>query len=216
MGDHFGVGLAAEFRAVLAEPFPQFAEVLDDTVMRDRDAVGGVRMRVALVRLAVRRPAGMADADIAGERLLRQALFQRRELAFGAAAAERAVIERGDAGGVVAAVFEAFERLDQVARDRLTSDDSDDPAHPSGWPLCSILALTGNRKHMEIKTHFAMCQMAGKPRATHMMGYFGFFLPKLLSARKRLAQPALLTCSPRPMASAPAGTSLVTTVPVPT
>ena len=136
MGDHFGVGLAAEFRAVLAEPLAQFAEILDDAVMRDRDPVGGVRMRVALGRLAVGRPAGVADADIAGERLLRQPLFQRGELALGAPAAERAVIQGGDAGGVIAAVFEALERLDQMAGDRLASDNSDDPAHPFGWPLC--------------------------------------------------------------------------------
>ena len=69
MRDHFGVGLAAEFGAVLAEPFAQLAEILDDAVMHDRDAVGGVRMGVALGRLAVGRPAGVADADLAGERL---------------------------------------------------------------------------------------------------------------------------------------------------
>ena len=61
----------------LIEPFAQLAEILDDAVMHDRDAVGGVRMGVALGRLAVGGPAGMADADIAGERLARQALFQR-------------------------------------------------------------------------------------------------------------------------------------------
>ena len=58
------------------------------------------------------------------------------ELAFGAAAAELAVIEGGDAGGVIAAVFEALERIDQVGRDRLAPENSDDPAHPSGWPPC--------------------------------------------------------------------------------
>ncbi len=76
MGDHFGVGLAAKLGAALDEPFAQFAEILDNAVMGDRNAVGGMRMRVALGRFAVRRPAGVADADIAGERLLRQALFQ--------------------------------------------------------------------------------------------------------------------------------------------
>ena len=157
MRHHFGIGLATEFRTVLGKPFAQLAEILDDAIMRDGDTVGGVRMRVALGRLAVRRPAGMADADIAGQRLAREPFFQRGELALGAAAAERAVIERGDAGGVVAAVFQALERLDQMAGDRLASDDSDDPAHPGGWPLCSVLALAGNRKHMEIKTHFAIC-----------------------------------------------------------
>ncbi len=135
MGNHFGVGLAAELGAALDEPFAQLAEILDDAVMCNRDPLGGMRMGVALGRLAVRRPAGMADADIAGERLARQAAFQRGELTLGAPAAERAVIQRGDAGGVIAAVFEALERFDQVAGDRLTPNNSDDPAHPFGRPL---------------------------------------------------------------------------------
>ena len=70
--------------------------------------------------------------------------------------AERAVIERGDAGGVIAAIFEALERIDQMAGDRLASENSDDPAHPLGWPLCYSLALAASGKHMEIKTHFAI------------------------------------------------------------
>ena len=135
MGDHLGVGLAGELGAVFDQPFAQLAKILDDAVMGDRDAVGGVRMGVALGRLAVGGPAGMADADIAGERLARQARFQRGELALGAPASQGAVIQGGDPGGVVAAVFEALERLDQMAGDRLTSNNSDDPAHPFGWPL---------------------------------------------------------------------------------
>ena len=66
---------------------------------------------------------------------LREPGCQRLQFAFGAAAAELAVIERGDAGGVVAAVFEALERIDQMAGDRLAPENSDDPAHPFGWPL---------------------------------------------------------------------------------
>ena len=54
------------------------------------------------------------------------------------------MIERGDAGGVIAAVFEALERIDQMAGDRLAPDNSDDAAHPSGWPpTLEVLALTG-------------------------------------------------------------------------
>ena len=35
--------------------------------------------------------------------------------------AERAVLERRDAGGVIAAIFEPLERVDQMAGDRLAS-----------------------------------------------------------------------------------------------
>ena len=62
MSDHFGVGVAGEDRAVRDQLFLQLAEILDDAVMHDRDQVGRMRMRVGLGRLAVRGPAGMADA----------------------------------------------------------------------------------------------------------------------------------------------------------
>src|SRR5262249_11032174 len=104
-------------------------EILDDAVVHDRQAVGGVRMRVALARPPVGRPARMADADGAAERLAAQPGLQIAELAFGAAAREVPTFERRHAGGVVAAVLEPLERIDQMPRDRLTPEYADDPAH---------------------------------------------------------------------------------------
>ena len=54
---------------------------------------------------------------------------------FLAAASERALVQRGDARGVIAAVFEPLERIDQVFGDRFGPEYSDDPAHPIGCPL---------------------------------------------------------------------------------
>src|SRR5579862_6567049 len=124
--------------------FRAFAEILDDAVVHDGDAVGRVRMRVALGRAAMRCPAGMANADIAGERLKFEAARERAELAFGAAARKRAVIERSDAGRIVAAVFQALERIDQMAGDGLSPDDSDDPAHAP--ELAPVLGACFNRR----------------------------------------------------------------------
>jgi hypothetical protein len=78
------------------------------------------------------------------------------QLALGTSAPQDAVIQGGDTRRVIAPVFEALERFDQMASDWLASDDSDDPAHPFGWPLCYSVALTGGGKRREIKTHFAM------------------------------------------------------------
>ena len=50
--------------------------------------------------------------------------------------------ERRDAGGIIAAVFEALERIDQLRRDRLTAENSDNPAHAVDVPL----AATGRRQ----------------------------------------------------------------------
>ncbi len=80
MGDHLGVGLRAELRALALQFLAQLAEILDDAVVHDRQTVGGVRMRVALGRPAVGCPARMADADGAGERLAREPASRLRSL----------------------------------------------------------------------------------------------------------------------------------------
>jgi uncharacterized protein (UPF0261 family) len=77
----------------------------------------------------------VTDADIAGERLAFQAFLQRLQLAFGAPTAKRAVIQGSDAGRVIASIFEALERFDQMPGDWLTPDYSDNPAHPFGRPF---------------------------------------------------------------------------------
>src|SRR5665811_1564636 len=99
-------GLTAELGTVLDEPLAQLTEILDDAVMHHGNAVGGVRMGIVLGRPAVCRPAGVADAEIAAERLALEPDFKRVQLAYGAAAREHAVIERGAAGRVIAAVVE--------------------------------------------------------------------------------------------------------------
>ena len=54
--------------------------------MHDRDALGGMRMRVVFGRLAVGRPARVADAGVAGSGSLVEPRFERAQFAFGAAA----------------------------------------------------------------------------------------------------------------------------------
>ncbi len=83
----------------------------------------------------------MTNADGAAERLLREPGFKRIQLALRTAAAQHAVIERGDARRVVAAVLKPLERVDQLARDRFGSDNSDNSAHPPGCPLYPLLMV---------------------------------------------------------------------------
>jgi hypothetical protein len=63
----------------------------------------------------------MANANCTAEGLSLETRLERAKLAFGASTAEHAMIERGDARGVVAAVFETLERIDQLAGNRLAS-----------------------------------------------------------------------------------------------
>ena len=134
MRDDFGVGLAGEFRALLFQHLPQFAKILDDAVMDHGDVVGGVRMGVVLGRLAMGGPAGMADAGMARERFGPQPRFEILQLAFGAAAVEMIAFQRGDACGIVAAIFQPLERIHQLLRDRTASQNADNAAHADQYP----------------------------------------------------------------------------------
>ena len=146
MRDDFGVGFGVERVALRLQLFAQFLEILDDAVVHDRDLVGRMRVRVHFVRLAMRRPAGVADAAVAFERLARQPLFQVLQLAFGAAAREVAAFQRRDAGRVIAAIFKALERLDDFLGDGLAPKYSDDPAHENRAPSSRNNAQLGFRR----------------------------------------------------------------------
>jgi hypothetical protein len=125
--------------------------------MDHRNHIGGVRMGVIFARPSVRRPTRVTNANRTAKRFAFKPRFQRAELAFGAAAAEHAVIEGRDTCGVVAAVFETLERIDKPAGDRFSSQNSDDPAHPFGWPLLpNAYALAAAGQLKEITTHFGV------------------------------------------------------------
>ena len=90
---------------------------------------------------------------------LREPLLQVLELAFGAPARQRAALQRRDAGGVVAAIFQALQRIDELARDRLTPENSNDPAQSGLYPLAATGArslLSAAARSAEIKMHVRM------------------------------------------------------------
>jgi hypothetical protein len=134
MGNNLGVGIRAELRAFLLQLLAQFAEILDDAVVDDCEPVGGVGMRVAFGRPAVGRPAGMSDSGMPVERLGLQPLLEVFQFAFGAAARQTVAFQRGDACGIIAAIFQAFERIHQLLRDRSASENADNAAHAVQFP----------------------------------------------------------------------------------
>jgi hypothetical protein len=71
----------------------------------------------------------VADADLAADGVFGQGRFEGLDLAGGAAAVEPPRRQGGHAGGVIAAVFEPLEALDQPGRDGPRSYDADDAAH---------------------------------------------------------------------------------------
>ena len=78
---------------------------------------------------AVRRPAGVREADAGVGRPVGQRGRQVRELAGALLDEQRAVVEEGDAGGVVAAVLEAPQPLDQDRAGLPGAGVADDAAH---------------------------------------------------------------------------------------
>ena len=62
-GRDLGIGLGRKRIALGGKFLAQRPEILDDAVVDDREPRRGVRMGVGFGRLAVRRPARVADAD---------------------------------------------------------------------------------------------------------------------------------------------------------
>ncbi|GJD49993.1 hypothetical protein OPKNFCMD_2729 [Methylobacterium crusticola] len=129
LGHHLGVGLGLEGAAGGLELGLQLAEILDDAVVDHREALGGVRVGVGLVGAAMRRPAGVADADGAGEGVLEQLELEVRELALSPPPLQAAGFQGGDARRVVAAILEPAQGVDHLSRHGTPPDDSHDAAH---------------------------------------------------------------------------------------
>ena len=130
--DDLGVGLGDELVPLLLQLVLQLEVVLDDAVVDDDDAAGAVAVRVGVLlgRPAVRRPAGVADAVVAVERVVARCTSSRlRQLAGAAPQLDRAVAHDRDARRVVAAVLEPPQPVDQDGHDLLGADVADDAAH---------------------------------------------------------------------------------------
>ena len=119
----------------------QLAEILDDAVVDERQPVGGVRVGVGLGRRAMRRPARMADAGVAGQRLAGELVLEVAELALGAPAGQVPAFQRRHTGRIVAAIFEPLQRIDEQRRHRRLAENPDNAAHrslPESDPALSI------------------------------------------------------------------------------
>ena len=90
---------------------------------------GRVRMGVGFRRLAVRRPARMANADRSAKRRCGKFRLQVFQLALGAPSLNTAALERRNAGEIVAAVFEPLQRIDDRTGDGPAPQNSDNSTH---------------------------------------------------------------------------------------
>ena len=145
VGDHLGIGLRAEDVALGLQHRLERPVVLDHPVVHDRHArlhrhagvadAPQMRVRVGVGRRAVRRPAGVADADRRVGLRLPHERFQSVEPPRGLQHPDPAVLlERGDPGGVVSAVFEPTQPLHDQATRPSKTDIAHDATHGADSP----------------------------------------------------------------------------------
>ena len=208
MREHLGVGLAREDVAALAQHLLQLEVVLDDAVVHHRHAVIGVRVRVLVGGPAVRRPAGVADAQRAGGRLGADARLEVLQLPGRAHHVQRAAVHHRQPGRVVAAVLQLLQPRDQDGRRLLLTDVADDAAHgfvrSSGPSACARAPLDRGTWARE-----------SPPTSLPAAGPEHYLRPGAF-ARRRLGQPAFTIRGVREKTRVSGGTSSVTVVPAPT
>ena len=126
-----GVRLGDEPVALGGQLTLQLEVVLDDAVVDDDDAARAVAVGVGVLlgRPAVRRPARVADAVLAVERVGGEDRLEPRELARRPPQLHGARPDHGQPGRVVAAVLQPAQAVDEQWHDGLGSDVANDPAH---------------------------------------------------------------------------------------
>jgi len=109
----------------------QIQVVFDDSVVDDDDLARAVAVRVSvfLGRAAVSGPAGVSHAVVAGEGRAADDALEIRELAGAASQSDVTVLHHGDAGRVVAAIFEPPQPVNEDRDDVFRADIADDSAH---------------------------------------------------------------------------------------
>ena len=110
--EHFRVSLAPESDAFGCQRFLQDTVILDDAVVDHRDASvrREMRMRISVVRLAVRGPTGMGNTYRSGSIFVSQEVFQGIDLALAFVDIETAILsDQRHSGTVITAVFESPE-----------------------------------------------------------------------------------------------------------
>ena len=131
MGNYFGIGLRSEFVAARLQALLERARVFDNAIVNHRDITFAVdvRMRVALVGNAMRRPACMSDAEIALDRISRQRALELGDLPGSLAGLDAFAVHHRDTCRVVPAVLHALQPLEEEGRCAFHSDIADYTAH---------------------------------------------------------------------------------------
>ena len=132
VGDDFCVGFRDELVAFGEELILQLEIIFDDSVVHDDDFAGAIAVGVSVFfgGAAVRGPARVADAVKAVERSERMDSSRLRSLPGCAPNFQLSVVAHdGDARGVVAAIFQAPQAVEDQRHDSFRSDVANNSAH---------------------------------------------------------------------------------------
>jgi len=130
--EYFGIGFAFEFVAFLLEQFFQDGVIFDNTVVDDGQSSRGriMGMGVDGVGFSVGGPARVGDTQ-GGRRHVGEQGFQVLDLAFGFPHFHFIIIDQCHTGTVVAAIFQAFESVDEHGQGLVGANVSYDSTHGS-------------------------------------------------------------------------------------
>src|SRR5450755_3475559 len=137
MSDDFGIGLSGELVSFFDQLLFQDDVVLNNAVVHHDNAPGAIAMGMSVLfrGTAVRGPASVADAVSAIDRLEPDDFLEVAQLAFSAADLQAlAIAADRNSGGVVTAIFEPFQPIQNDRHNAFLSDISDDATH-SDTPL---------------------------------------------------------------------------------
>ena len=172
LGHRLGIRFGAEFLALGLQLRPQLGMVFNDTIMHQRHTGGAVRMRVALGRRPVRRPPRVPDPDRSRQRLPLQRRGQIAQLALGPSPLDVAVHQGGDAGAVIAAIFQPPQRIQNDRRGGTGADNPNNATHSvlslrnRGRPHLNrpseLLHLPPTRQRQRIRRHIFGDHAAGR------------------------------------------------------
>ena len=191
VGDHFRVRFGSECMSVRDKLSLQAKVVLDDSVVGNNDAAFAipVRMGILFSGPAMRGPACVTQAELAGYRLFGNQILELLQLARRAPNLKVLTLDDRDAGRVIAAVFE---------RPEATHDD--------GYRIAGA-DVAENSTHDLTRIP--------KSHRSNDANSFGV-IPAYSFLFRCLTQPSLMACRPRAIARDSGGTSSVTEEPAAT
>ncbi len=119
--------------------FTQRLVVLDHAVVHEGElpALVEMRMRILVGRLAMRRPARVTDAVMPRRRLLRHELAEIRDTAGAFARLDPFAVDDRDAGGIVAAIFQPAQTVQQDGPRFRAPDVANNAAHAGDCSSCA-------------------------------------------------------------------------------